>query len=92
MGNWTPANGLLLSLPIASWLPHSPVGSAPFMQDTSRTPTTTGGAPVNGASAHVSDLYELTTGDSRFQYAFKQYGTYQVIMKDAPHPFFLFSP
>jgi len=57
------------------------LGGAQFVQDRSRTPVTEGGAPISGASAHVSDLYELTTLDRRFDYTFTQYGSYRVIMR-----------
>jgi hypothetical protein len=57
------------------------LGSAPFLQDMSRTPTTPGGSPISAASQHVTDLYELTTLDRRFEYTFTQYGSYRVIMR-----------
>jgi hypothetical protein len=57
------------------------LGSAPFVQSMSRTPTTPGGSPISAASQHVTDLYELTTLDRRFEYAFNQYGTYRVMMR-----------
>src|SRR5262249_3846269 len=56
------------------------LGSAPFLQNMTRTPTTVSGAPISASSSHVSDLFELTTLDPRFQYTFTQYGVYHVLM------------
>src|SRR5262245_8617749 len=56
------------------------LGTDPFVQAKTRTPTTIGGSPISAASQHVTDVYELTTLNRRFDYAFTQYGTYRVLM------------
>ncbi len=56
------------------------LGSAPFAQSMSRTPLTRGGLFISNASASVTDFYQLTTLEPRFDYDFKQFGRYKVQM------------
>ncbi len=54
--------------------------STPFAQSMSRSPVSPGGHPISGFSNHVTDFYQLTTLDPRFEYSFTQYGNHQVVM------------
>ncbi len=56
------------------------LGSAPFAQSTSRTPLTRSGLFISNSSASVTDFYQLTTLDPRFDYDFTQFGRYTVQM------------
>jgi hypothetical protein len=59
------------------------LGSAPFRQTMSRTPSTRGGMPMSGvgnSTAHAGDWLELITLDPRFTYTFPAYGRYVVTM------------
>ena len=56
------------------------LGSAPFAQSTSRTPAMRSGPSISGATNTVTDLFQLTTLDPRFDYTFTQYGRHLVTM------------
>lgn len=56
------------------------LGSAPFAQSTSRMPASRTGESIGGASSSVSDYYQLTTLDPRFEYTFTRYGRHVVTM------------
>jgi len=56
------------------------LGSAHFLQSMSRSPLTSGGIPISRSSAHVTDFYQLTTLDPRFEHSFTQYGRHLVVM------------
>jgi hypothetical protein len=56
------------------------LGTAPFVQSTSRTPVMLNGDHYEGCSGSVGDVYQLITNSGQFDYQFNQYGTHLVTM------------
>ncbi len=56
------------------------LGTAPFVQSTSRTPVMLNGSHYEGCSGSVGDVYQLTTSSGQFDYQFDQYGLHVITM------------
>ena len=56
------------------------LGSAPFAQSMSSMPVSRTGETITGSSSSVSDYYQLTTLQPQLDYAFTQYGRYEITM------------
>ncbi len=56
------------------------LGTAAFVQSTSRTPVMLNGDHYEGCSGSVGDVYQLTTNSGQFDYQFGQYGLHVVTM------------
>ena len=56
------------------------LGTAPFVQSTSRTPVMLNGSHYEGCNGNVGDIYQLTTNSGQFDYQFDQYGLHIITM------------
>lgn len=56
------------------------LGTAPFVQATSRTPVMLNGDHSEGCSGSVGDIYQLITHSGQFDYQFSQYGQHLITM------------
>ncbi|MFQ5593232.1 MAG: FG-GAP repeat domain-containing protein, partial [Anaerolineae bacterium] len=56
------------------------LGTAPFVQSTSRTPVMLNGDHYESCSGSVGDVYQLITDSGQFDYQFTQYGSHLITM------------
>ncbi|HVT44309.1 MAG TPA: hypothetical protein VMT00_07955, partial [Thermoanaerobaculia bacterium] len=64
------------------------LGSAPFVQNRIGSPHSARGHPISGSdrtTAHISDMYQLSTLDARFEHVFTKHGVHRVLVSGTVH-------